>query len=335
MNQRLENSPVARELAARIGRGDLFEWIEEEARSLAGLGRGTDGTVRVGRALQRARGVRAVKPSRMSARAELRIDGDGFSIAFNPMLSTDVQRFSIAHEIGHTLWMETAPGERPRNLYTTAGRNSRTIEMLCDYFAGALLMPREDVKNVLHLHRASTATRGNSSEEERCPLELVPRLASRFRVQRRIAAWRLLLVQELSSWVIVRAQDPFTRSSPLLRASRWQASEGWEIAWYETGSVWRIRSIVEGYRVPFDTRRRRIPAGMVPRGLAAEGRLQKLDARWWDGVEPEPIASARVPFSRRHRRGPRAGLAARIEDSVYVAIDREGEGGGASLQDGG
>ena len=321
MNYGLDTSPVVMELASRVGRGDLFEWLEEQAQGLARLGRAADGTVRIGRALQRACRVTSVTPGRMSARAELRVDDDCFSIVFNPILSADVQRFSIAHEIGHTLWMEFVPGEAPRDRYTGVGHN-RTIEMLCDYFAGALLMPRGDVENVLRFHRESRVKRRRSFEEEQCPLELVPMLAQRFCVQRQIAAWRLLLVQRLSSWAIVRAQDRFTKwSLPLLALER-QRNEAWETAWYETGSVRRKRSIVEGYRVPFDTRRR-IPIEMVPADLAAEALLQKLDSRWWDGVEPEPAASASRPFRRRQGKRDVLGLAARIGNSVYVAVDRE------------
>ena len=323
MNHGLDDSPVILELASRIGQGDLFEWIEEQARRLARLGRTTDGTVTVGRALQHACRVTSVTPGRISARAELRADEDCFSIVFNPILSADVQRFSIAHEIGHTLWMELIPGEAPRNRYTTVGHNNSTIEMLCDYFAAALLMPRDDMENILRFHREAQVKGQRSIEEEQCPLELVPRLARRFRVQRRIAAWRLLLVQKLSSWVIVRAQNRLTRSSRPLLASQGQEGEAWETVWYETGSVRRRLSIVEGYRVPFDTRRRRIPTEMVPTDLTAEARLHKLDSRWWDGVEPEPAASARVPFGRRRRGGEVLGLAARIGNSVYVAVDRE------------
>ena len=149
------SSPVVLELASRIGRSDLFEWIEEEARNLATLGRAPDGTVTIGRTLQRARGVTTVTPRRMSARAELRSDGDGFAIAFNPALSAEVQRFSIAHEIGHTLWIGSVPGQTLRNRDTTSGQSGRTIEMLCDYFAGALLMPRDDVQGILRSHRES------------------------------------------------------------------------------------------------------------------------------------------------------------------------------------
>ena len=318
-----DDLPVVRELASRVGRGDLFEWMEEQARYLAGLGRTADGTVRVGRELQRACYVRSVTPSRISARAELRVHEDCFSIVFNRVVSAEVQRFSIAHEIGHTLWMEVVPGEAPRDRYTTAGQGSRTIEMLCDYFAAALLMPRDDVEEVLRLHRKAKGKGRSSNEEQRCPLELVPGLARRFRVQRRIAAWRLLLVQKLSSWVIVRVQNGFAKArQPLLESQRGD-SDAWETAWYETGSVRRKGTIVEGYRAPFDTRRRRIPREMIPQDVTAETRLQKLDSRWWDGVEPEPAARARVPFGRRWGNREPLGLAARIENSVYVAIDRE------------
>lgn len=319
----LDDSPIVYQLASRIGQSDVLEWIEERAQCFAELGRTSDGTVEVGRALRRACGVEAIVPGSTSARAELRSEDGRYCIVFNPVFSPDVQRFSIAHEIGHTLWMEGTCDKVTRNLCSTTGLNDETIELLCDYFAAALLMPRADIGQIVQRHCDSRSLGHSLFEAERFPLELVPTLARRFRVQRRIAAWRLLGLQGLSSWVVIRVRN---RRGGIGFLPFWDGESGaetWEASWYATGGMRRRLLTVEGYSVPFDGRRRKIPRDMIPRDLSAEGRVYALDSRWWDGVKPAPDVRARIPMSRRAAGSAGRGLAARIEDSVYIALDRE------------
>ena len=242
------------------------------------------------------------------------------------MMSPRVQRFSIAHEIGHTLWMDRRGGRGLKNLCATTGHRDRTIEVLCDYFAGALLLPRRDVVGMIQSYREAKAGRDHFSDVIQCPLELIPRMAFRFRIQARIAAWRLLLVQELSSWAIVRVKCHQWRNGLPLDTRR-RGYRTWEKTWYETGTIQRKVSTVDGYRVPFDTRRRQIPSEMVPTVLVTEAGTRRLDTRWWEGVSAEPASKARIPF-RNRRSGPeRTGLAARDDDGIYVALDREAAAG--------
>ena len=318
-----DESPVMRELASRVGGRDLFEWIEERARHLANLGRTSDGAVRVNRRLRSVCGIESITPDAMSARAELRADGERYTIRFNRALPQEVQRFSIAHEIGHTLWMNGALGHSVKNLSTTVGLRNRTIEMLCDYFAGALLMPDEDVKRLVEHHAARGVSRGRYGEELECPLELIPRLADRFRVQRRIAAWRLLVVQRLASWAVIRVEKHHGRLGELPLGGKEPERRGWETTWYETGTLRRKLATVEGYGVPFGTPRRRIPIDMVPDEVTGETRPQLVDSRWWDGVRPQPIAQARIPFRLRDAVERQMGLATRLDDAIYIAVNRE------------
>lgn len=318
----LDDSPIVYQLASRIDQSDVLEWIEERAQCFAELGKTSDGTVEVGRALRRACGVKAIVPGPTSARAELRSEDGHYCIVFNPVFSPDIQRFSIAHEIGHTLWMEGACDKASRNLCSTTGLNDETIELLCDYFAAALLMPRGDIGQIVQRHRDSRSFGRSVSEAEKFPLELVPALARRFRVQRRIAAWRLLRLQGLSSWVVIRVQNRREGIGFLPFLDGESGAETWEAAWYAMGDMRRRLPTVDGYSVPFDGRRRKIPSDMIPRGLSAEGRVLALDSRWWDGVRPVPDARARIPMSRWASGSTGRGLAARIEDSVYIALDR-------------
>ena len=329
----LAASPAVLELSSLLGTENLFEWIEQQAEDLAQLGRTAEGAVEVSRKMRRACGVDSIEPASILARAELKAKEGRYAIEFNPMMSRNVQRFSIAHEIGHTLWMAHHAGRGVKRLCATTGHRDRTIEILCDYFAAALLLPRSDVVRMIRSYRETRSGRGRLSDLIQCPLELIPRLALQFRIQARIAAWRLLLVQDLSSWAIIRVKCHQWRGGlPLYTTER--DYETWKKTWYETGTVRRRVSTVEGYRVPFDTPYRKIPSEMVPTDVATETGLRRLDGRWWEGVTAEPASKARIPF--RSRRGGRqgTGLAARGGDGIYVALDREGaaassEAGGA------
>ena len=316
-------SPVIRELASRVGGGDLFEWIEGRARQLAALGRTGKGTVEMGRRLRNVCGIESVTAETMSARAELRTDGGRYAIRFNRALPREMQRFSIAHEIGHTLWMKEALGGSSRNLATIVGLRNGTIEMLCDYFAGALLMPVDDVRRIVEHNAARGVSGGRAGDELECPLELIPRLAEIFRVQRCIAAWRLLVVQRLGSWAVIGVKRRHSGLGKLPFDGGATKPRMWETCWYETGTVRRKLATVEGYGVPFGGAHRRIPEDMVPVELTGETRRQLLDSRWWDGVRPQPRSQACVPFRLREAEEPRAGLATRLDDAVYIAVNRE------------
>jgi Zn-dependent peptidase ImmA (M78 family) len=58
-------------------------------------------------------------------------------------------RFRVAHELGHTLFYERSPNQRPRRVRRGGSRE----EVFCDRFAQALLLP-DDV-----LRRCGTAAR--------------------------------------------------------------------------------------------------------------------------------------------------------------------------------
>ena len=319
-----KESAVIRELAGRVGGGDLFEWIEDRARQLAALGRTAKGTVQVSRRLRSVCGIESVTPEVMSARAELRTDGERYAIRFNRALPREMQRFSIAHEIGHTLWVSGALGGAGGDLATLVGLRNRTIEMLCDYFAGAFLMPVEDVKRLVDHHAARNVGGGRAGDELECPLELIPRLADLFGVQRCIAAWRLLVVQKMTTWAVIEIKRRHSGLGELPFRELRRERRMWETCWYETGTVRRKLATVEGYQVPFGGAHRRIPMDMVPDELTGETRQQLLDSRWWDGVRPQPRTQACVPFRSREAEEPRMGLATRLDDAVYIAVNREG-----------
>lgn len=89
------------------------------------------------------------------------VGGRGLRIEFNPNKPRGRMRFSVAHEIGHTLFPDCAETIRTRGL--TEREDSWQLELLCNLAAAEILMPigaavgleREPVRidNVLRLQR--------------------------------------------------------------------------------------------------------------------------------------------------------------------------------------
>jgi len=89
------------------------------------------------------------------------VGGRGLRIEFNPNRPRGRMRFSVAHEIGHTLFPDCAETVRTRGL--TEREDSWQLELLCNLAAAEILMPigaavgldREPVRidNVLRLQR--------------------------------------------------------------------------------------------------------------------------------------------------------------------------------------
>jgi len=111
----------------------------------------------------------------------------GFVIRYRNM-GGSVNRFSIAHEIGHTYYynLETSP---PSKLGVPA-IGIADEERFCDLFAAELLMPAQFVSN-----EALTAC----SQPPYCPsTEALIKIAKKFNVSTRVAARRL--IRDLAIW---------------------------------------------------------------------------------------------------------------------------------------
>jgi Zn-dependent peptidase ImmA (M78 family) len=67
--------------------------------------------------------------------------GEGFSIELNPNRPRVRQRFSLAHEIAHTLFPDCSEAVRNRALHVEATETDWEIEALCNIAAAELLMP--------------------------------------------------------------------------------------------------------------------------------------------------------------------------------------------------
>lgn len=72
----------------------------------------------------------------------------GRQILYNPRSPKQRVAFSIAHEIAHTFFPNSACGIRFRNVHNSDSREANELERLCDLGASEILMPIEDFQQV-------------------------------------------------------------------------------------------------------------------------------------------------------------------------------------------
>ena len=126
----------------------------------------------------------------------------GFLLRLNSNLTSSRQRFSIAHEIGHTFFYNFSYNPPVRIL---SRESSRLLidkeEDICNAFARELLMPREFVERDLDEH--------NNRD-----LELILTLASKYRVSAEVTARRLILdLSEYDKTVLIFAEKSSGRKN--------------------------------------------------------------------------------------------------------------------------
>lgn len=77
-------------------------------------------------------------------------ESGGFVIEFNPNRSTSRIRYSIAHEISHTLFSDCAQRVRYRQKHNSLEEHSWELELLCNIAAAEILMPIGSLRSVMH-----------------------------------------------------------------------------------------------------------------------------------------------------------------------------------------
>lgn len=107
-------------------RGRLFEAAAELAPHLLGTGTGLE--------IWRSLGLRVVRRDLGAVRGLLRRTGDGPIVAVREADHPRIQRFTVAHELGHVL-MDRVDRHQ-------IGLSGRDEEALCEGFASHLLIPR-------------------------------------------------------------------------------------------------------------------------------------------------------------------------------------------------
>ena len=272
MRDLVVRAPVLRALEEALGCSDLFGWVEAEATALAKLG-SRNGRVWFTGELLRSRGIRAVvreKPVVLTHPAVIEFASSGSVIRYAATRPTLI-RFSVAHEIGHTYFADASG----RCVAGVGSRADPTVEALCDFFARALLLPRDRL--VDRLERLV-------GQQSIPPLHLVPQLAGEFEVAEQAVARRLVF--DLSGGFVAAA----------CTTHRGKA-KGWRTTWCAPlGSHDLPRS--SGWRVPLCSNGRRVPTDMMPACEHARTESMSVDGRWADLCRPKTPAQCRVPFSR-------------------------------------
>ena len=280
-----------RALESALGCEDLFEWVETQATNLAGLG-SSCGRVKFSEQLLRSRGIGAVvkeNSDKLPHDAVIEFTGSTYQIRYSATRPTRI-RFSMAHEIGHTYFADT----RGRPVSKMDYRTDPTIESMCDYFARALLLPRE---------RVIARLRELVGHAPIPPLHLIPQLANEFEVSGQSVARRLVF-------------DLFEGYISATCITKPRQDGDWQTTWCTPLGEHHLPK-ASGWRIPLASRRRRIPPDMVPTCESRETTLMCVDGRWADLSTPKTIAQCRVPFSKLSSTGS-------VEAAVALVVQSGG-----------
>jgi hypothetical protein len=214
-------SRLISDLCTRLGTEDLLEWIESQAELLGALDPAADrGPITLLPQILRARNVRRVVDDSTVQRARIVPGNSGFEIRLNPALPALAQRFAIAHELGHTFWFASRYDTTPLSPYQWVGARDPQIEMLCDRFAAALLLPRHRLLRWLRAYAVKPT-------DEAPHFELLTPAARAFAVAEQAVARRLYVDLRPSPLAIVWARRV---SRPALFCSG-KAATHWETSW--------------------------------------------------------------------------------------------------------
>ena len=124
------------------------------------------------------RGIDTIRTIPLSSDGFLAREGSRLVIYINERLPSARQRFTCAHEIGHTYFSSPRPsGSATISCQTGFANRPKQEEYLCDVFAAELLMPTKAVEDMLHKEGVSIKT--------------AQRMALGFHVSLSAAVWRM------------------------------------------------------------------------------------------------------------------------------------------------
>lgn len=253
---------------------ELLHWLDHEAEQLAqcNSGRQELWTSLSGEVLRQRRITRLIEVESLTHHAHITAAGDKFIVAYAKQVPIQRIRFSVAHEIGHTYFVQYSS----RAASATELISQPAIEPLCDYFARALLLPR--AKFSARVEQLAPNWR------QELPLHIVGELASDFRVAEQAVARRLvydLLASELS----------------LLCLSPRQESE-WRVSWFATTAARTEHVKTTGSKIPLATRGRKIPAAIIPSPSLGATERVACNGAWTRLFEATSPKLARRPAKR-------------------------------------
>jgi IrrE N-terminal-like domain len=288
---------LVRDLESRLGVTALLDWLEEQAEVLAELGYEAGSGVRFSAALSKARNIVKISAGTVIGEHARIVPGaKGYVVYFRKDLPQDRIRFSIAHEIGHTFLFDTNDLGKPISPLQSNVSGAATVECLCDYFAGALLLPRQRLVDAVAKDGLMTVP----------PLHLVPTLAQEYQVADQAVARRLLFQLFPQRVAILRIRRHTTVTKKTTGRGEWS------ISWCAVPWDLRMAHSMTGVRVPFLNKGRAIPDDMVPTLRTARTERCELDGRWWEGISAQGAKESRVTFSSRPPKATREAFAFKI-----------------------
>ena len=287
------NGPVIEELNKKLGCSDILDWLEIEAEQLANLSFSkSTHSVKLNRAIFAARSVKSVeKYQKLTQDACIVPVSEGFKIQYRQGIPRERLRFALAHELGHTYFF-LRPGS-VKSLSGFQAAEGSTIESLCDYFAGALLLPTQ------RLLRMINAFGGDDSLESPPPLHLVFALAQEFSVAPQAVARRMVF-------------DIF-RSHRIVFCVKREIGEQvvpWHTVWFAESANMN-RNTPTGWRIPLDSHGRLIPAELIPDVPVGVTESAMIDGRLYAAALPQSPKESRIPLSKRSIPTPKPALVGR------------------------
>ena len=263
------------ELEFIIGCDSLYEWIQVEAENLAKLGQvNCSSVVKVASNLLKARNIvrtKRVLSKNFKKDACIESTGDGnYEIKFNPMHGLrQRERFSLAHEVGHTYFFEKGKTTPVAPLLELQPTN---LEHICDAFARSLLIPRRSFYSIINYYRKSTV---------KLPLELIPILAETFDVLEITAARRMIF-------------DFSTLTSNIICIS--ERNGAYSVAWSYLKNGKNI--IDEHLSIPITSPNRVIDSELIPECLENETTKIHVDGKLKLACTPMPKNQSSIRISK-------------------------------------
>ena len=174
-----EEGALARWLRSRFGHKPLRAIANDIASDFLAIARQVGPPVDA-TAIFRVRKIRRWRTLETAVDGRIGVEGDGFVIETGPGPQVR-RRFTLAHEIGHTIFFDLN-GPMPHRMLS--GARPEEEEAFCNMFASELLMPGDWIFSALE--------KGSDDARYRCPPIVIQNLAETFQVSRRAMARRLV-----------------------------------------------------------------------------------------------------------------------------------------------